>query len=255
MFSRIVQKQVVESVLEQVRSLILDGQLAPKSSLPPETTLAKKLGVSRQSVREALRTLLGEGLIEIRQGEGIYVREPSCADAIHGRVLQLLLASEELWEIQEIRRVLEPAIAQRAAERATDEDFEKVEEILRLMEGKASRGESVFETAWEFHLAVANAAGNRAMAKVVDVIYQMIRTAQRPLYNRYFDPWQEITDHHDLLATIRERDPAGARDAMRAHLESVDERLGESLKAEDPMEGGEIPRETVRKTPTSGVRV
>ena len=83
MFSRITEKSVVEAILEQVRTLILDGELAPSSCLPPETTLSKKLGVSRQSVREALRVLIGEGLLEARQGEGIYVREPSSADAIH----------------------------------------------------------------------------------------------------------------------------------------------------------------------------
>jgi len=85
-------------------------------------------------VCEALRILHGEGLIEIRQGEGIYVRQPSSADVIQPRVLQVLLASEQLREIQEIRRVLEPAIAEGAAERGTDEDFEKVEEVLRRME-------------------------------------------------------------------------------------------------------------------------
>lgn len=236
MFSRITQKSVVEAILEQVRSLILDGELAPSSCLPPETTLSKKLGVSRQSVREALRVLIGEGLLEARQGEGIYVREPSSADAIHSGVLQLLLASEELWEIQELRRVLEPAIAERAAERGTDEDFEKIEEILGRMEKKAIRGESLFELAWEFHLVVAEAARNDATTKVINVIYHMIRAAEGPLYNRYFDAWQEIKDHRYLLAVIRKRDPALAREAMEAHLHSVDERLGESLKAKTQSE-------------------
>jgi GntR family transcriptional regulator, transcriptional repressor for pyruvate dehydrogenase complex len=158
------------------------------------------------------------------------VREPSSADVIHRGVLQLLLASEELWEIQEIRRVIEPAIAEKAAERGTDEDFEKIEEILAKMERKAVRNESVFQLAWEFHLAVADAARNKAMRKIIDVIYQMIRAAEGPLYNSYFDPWQEIKDHRALLAVFRQRDPSLAGDAMKKHLVSVDERLSESLK-------------------------
>jgi len=241
LFSKLPQTSVVDSILEQVRALILDGQLAPKSILPPETTLARKLGASRQSVREALRTLLGEGLIEIRQGDGIYVREPSSAGAIQPGVLQLLLASEQLWEIQEIRRVFEPAIAARAAERAGEEDFEKAEEILRRMEKKTARGESIFELAWEFHVTLARAAGNKAMARIIGIIYDMIRTAERPLYDRYFDPWQEIKDHRTLLAAIRKRDPALAREAMTAHLGSVDDRLGESLKAQDQVGDHELP--------------
>jgi GntR family transcriptional regulator, transcriptional repressor for pyruvate dehydrogenase complex len=236
MFVPVGQKSVVDEILEQVRSLILDGQLGPNSCLPPETTLAKSLRVSRQSVREALRNLIGEGLIEVRQGDGIYVRAPTSADVIRRGVLQLLLASGELWEIQEIRKIIEPSIAAKAAERGTDEDFEKIEEILVQMERKATRNESVFGLAWEFHLGVADAARNSAMTKIVDVIYQMIRAAEGPLYNSYFDPWEEITGHRELLAIIRKRDPALAREGMKKHLESVDQRLSESLKAKTKTE-------------------
>jgi GntR family transcriptional repressor for pyruvate dehydrogenase complex len=229
--SRITQKSVVDAVLDQVRALILDGELGPKNDLPPETTLAKKLGVSRQSVREAMRILLGEGLVEIRQGDGIYVREPSSEDCIRPGVLQLMLASEELWEIQEIRRVLEPEIAANAAERGTEEDFDSAEKILRRMRDRASRNESVFELAWEFHLAIASASGNKSMTKLIGVVYRMIRAGEKPLHDRYFDPWQEIRDHGELLATIRRREPALAREAMRRHLDSVDDRLASSLNA------------------------
>ena len=233
MFSPIAQTSVVEAILTQVRSLILEGDLAPKACLPPETAIAKKLGVGRQSVREALRILVGEGLIEIRKGEGAYVRQPTAAGAIQPRVLQLLLASEELWEIQELRRVLEPAIAEKAAERGSNEDFERVETILRHMEKKALMGESVFELAWDYHRAISRAAGNDALTKMIDVIYVMIRAAQRPLYDRYFNPWQELEDHRELLSAIRRKDPVVARDAMKAHLDAVDRRLGESIRAEN----------------------
>jgi len=231
MLSRIASKSVVEMVLEQVRSLILDGEVAPNSCLPPETTIARQLGVSRQSVREALRILLGEGLLHVRQGEGIYVRQPSTSDVIQGGVLQLLLISEELWEIQELRRTLEPAIAERAAERATDEDFNRLEEVLHKMERKAARGERSFELAWEFHRVLAEAAGNKSMTKIIEVISEMIRRAEGPLYHSYFDPWQEIKDHRSLLMAIRTRDLTVAREAMKAHLESVDNRLSEALRA------------------------
>lgn len=231
MLSRIASKSIVEAVLEQVRSLILDGELAPNSCLPPETTIARQLGVSRQSVREALRILLGEGLLDVRQGDGIYVRQPSTADAIQDGVLQLLLMSEELWEIQELRRTLEPAVAERAAVRATNEDFNRMEEVLRGMERKAIHGESLFELAWEFHRALAKAAGNKSMTKVVQVISEMIRRAEGPLYDSYFDPWQEIKDHRDLLTAIRSRDLTVAREAMKAHLQSVDDRLSRALKS------------------------
>lgn len=233
MFARIGQKSLVDVVLDRVRSLILTGQLAPNSCLPAETTLAKKLGVSRQTVREALRILHGEGLVEIRQGTGIYVRQPSAGDAIQPGVLQLLMASENLWEIQELRGVLEPEIAEWAAVRGSDDDFEKSENIIRQMEAGASRGQSIFELAWEFHLTLAQAARNKAVLKIIRIVYQMIRAIEGPIYERHFNPWQEVQEHRELLATIRKRDPKSSREAMQEHLERTDERLRQSLDGQD----------------------
>lgn len=218
-------KSVVDAVRDQVRELILQGKLAPGSRLPAEKELIQQLNVSRPALREALHRMVGEGLLEIRPGSGTFVREPSTADAIKGDVVQLLLMSDGLAEIQEVRRILEPEIAARAARHAGADDLAALHTTLDRFAARLADGEDVFEPAWAFHRALAQVAGNAAMAKIIDVVYEMIRQIEQPLYARYFDHERELAEHRDLLEIIIDRDPERARAAMRRHLEVTDERL------------------------------
>jgi GntR family transcriptional repressor for pyruvate dehydrogenase complex len=128
-----------------------------------------------------------------------------------------------------VRTILEPEIAAWAAERACEEDLEDLEAILVEMEQAIAAEASVFETAWAFHRRLPQAAGNAAMAKIVDIIYEMIRLSEQPIYDRHFDPLQELRDHRALLAVLRMRDPSQARAAMKSHLQDVSERLSAGL--------------------------
>jgi DNA-binding FadR family transcriptional regulator len=232
MFRSIGQKSVVESIQEQIRLLIGEGRLEPGSKLPSEKELMAQLGVSRPTLREALHTMIGEGLLVVRPGRGTYVREPTSAAAIHAGVITLLLTSEDIEEIQEVRKILEPEVAARVAVRGTETDFGDIEAILDEMAAAVEDGSSLFEIAWAFHRRLPEAAGNAAMAKIVDIIYEMIRTSEQPLYDRYFDPTQELREHRELLRVLRLRDPELARAAMRAHLEDVSIHLTAGLAAE-----------------------
>ena len=232
MFKSVSQKSVAEAIQDQIRSLILDGHLAPGSKLPSEKELMRQFGVSRPTLREALRMMVGEGLLEVRPGRGTYVREPTSESAIRAEVVSLLLMSEDVEEIQEVRKILEPEVAARLAENATEEDFADLNSILADMESAIDAGESVFEYAWAFHRRLPEAADNAAMAKIVDIIYEMIRASEQPLYDRYFDPHQELRDHRALVEVFKLRNPDEARAAMKAHLESVSEHLSAGLEAE-----------------------
>jgi DNA-binding FadR family transcriptional regulator len=231
-FESIDQKSVVQSIQDQIRALIGAGHLPPGSKLPAEKELMVQLGVSRPTLREALRTMVGEGLLEVRPGRGTYVREPTSAAAIHAGVVSLLLTSDDIEEIQEVRKILEPEVAARVALRATEEDFADLDAILDEMAVAVDENTSLFEIAWAFHRRLPQAVGNAAMAKIVDIIYEMIRTSEQPLYDRYFDPKQELGDHRELLRVLRLRDPEMARAAMRAHLEDVSIYLTAGLDAE-----------------------
>ena len=232
MFESIDQMSVVDAIQEQIRSRIRSGELTPGSRLPSEKSLMAQLGVSRPSLREALRTMVGEGLLVVQPGRGTYIREPTSAAAIQAEVVSLLLTSDDIEEIQEVRTILEPEVAARVAEKATDEDFEDLGAILIDMEKAVDERSSAFESAWAFHCRLPKAAGNTAMAKIVDILYEMIRTTEQPLYDRYFDPARELCEHRELLRMLRTRDPERARAAMTAHLENTSQCLSAGLVAE-----------------------
>lgn len=232
MFNLVAQKSVVESIRDQVHSLIRGAELIPGAKLPSEKELMQQLGVSRPALREAIHRMVGEGLLEVRPGRGTYVREPTSAAAIQADVVSLLLMPEDLKEIQEVREILEPEIAARVAVRATERDLDDLEEILKEMEEAVRAGRSIFDLAWHFHRRLPKAAGNVVMAKIVDIIYEMIRAYEQPLYDQYFDAQQELCDHRELTQVLRARDPERARAAMKAHLEGVNAHLSNAVVAE-----------------------
>jgi GntR family transcriptional repressor for pyruvate dehydrogenase complex len=231
MFKPIEQKSVVEAIQQQITSLILKGHLKPGSKLPSEKDMRRQFGVSRPALREAIHMMVGEGLLQIQPGLGTYVREPTSAAAIQANVVSLLLMPEDLRELQEVREILEPEVVALLAERASEEDLNDLEGIMDEMEQAIREGHSIFELAWSFHRRLPRLAGNSAMAKIVDIVYEMIKTVEQPLYDRYFDPQQEVHDHRELVQVFRRRDPERARAAMKAHLDATSKKLSEAFLA------------------------
>ena len=118
--------RIYEEIVRQVKALIAEGRLKSGDQLPPERDLAAQFKVSRTSVREALRTLESLGLIEIRPGEGTFVREVSVESLIEPLAHVILSQREAVGELFEARRLLEPALAGLAARRATQDDLHEM---------------------------------------------------------------------------------------------------------------------------------
>src|SRR3954471_15724426 len=134
-----------EQVAEQIRRLISSGALKPGDLLPPERELAVKLGVGRSSIRDAVRTLEVMGILEPRQGHGTVVRDLS-TDALVVPLASILTRKREMVsELLDVRRMLEPALAARAAKNATAEEIAQMEAILERHEAKLRRGEDAVD--------------------------------------------------------------------------------------------------------------
>src|SRR3989440_6412689 len=146
-----------EQVAEQIRRMISEGALKPGDLLPPERELVAKLGVGRSSIRDAVRTLEVMGILEPRQGHGTVVRDLS-ADALVVPLSLVLTRKRELvTELLDVRRMIEPGLAARAARNATPEEIGHLEDILRRHEEKLRRGQSTMDEASDFHYAIARA--------------------------------------------------------------------------------------------------
>src|SRR5262245_22362242 len=166
--------RIYEDIVRQVKALIADGRLTSGDRLPPERELAERFRVSRTSVREALRSLQSRGLIEIRAGEGAFVRDISVEALIEPLALVILPHREAVGELFEARRLLEPAIAALAARRATREELGEMERILDDQAKEVSMGRTGVVQDTALHAAIANSAHNRAITRLVRAIIDLL---------------------------------------------------------------------------------
>jgi GntR family transcriptional repressor for pyruvate dehydrogenase complex len=214
--------RVFEDVAQQLQRLIADGTLKPGDLLPPERELAERLGVSRGSVRDAIRSLELVGLVTPRQGEGTVVADVS-GEAVARPIASVLHRKRELIaELIDVRKMIEPALAARAAVRASPEDVARLEDILRRQREKTLRGEAAVEEDSEFHYRIALAARNSVVQGVLDVLMQLLReTRARSLQTRG-RPQRSLAGHQRVLDAIKRRDPEAAERAVRKHLEEIE---------------------------------
>src|SRR5215468_10780085 len=137
--------RIYEEIIRQVKQMIGEGRLKSGDQLPPERDLAEKFVVSRTSVREALRALESLGLVEIRPGEGTFVREVSVETLIEPLALVMASQREAISELFEARRLLEPSIAALAARRATPEELSEMDRILEEQAKEVAAGRTGLE--------------------------------------------------------------------------------------------------------------
>jgi GntR family transcriptional repressor for pyruvate dehydrogenase complex len=221
-FTAVRRTRVFEGVAQQIQRLIVDGALKPGERLPAERELASRLAVSRSSVRDAIRILELAGLVVPRQGEGTVVADLS-PEIVAAPIASILVRKRELiGDLLDVRKMIEPALAARAAERASPEELAALEAILERQAGKAARGESTVQEDADFHYQLALAARNAVVRSVIDVLMQLLKetrtlTLQTPGRLR-----RSLEGHRRILAAIRRRDPRGAERAVRRHLEEVE---------------------------------
>lgn len=214
--------RIYQEIVRQVKAMIAEGRLKSGDRLPPERDLAEKFVVSRTSVREALRALESLGLVEIRPGEGTFVREVSVESLVEPLALVMVSQREALAELFEARQMIEPALAALAARRATPEELQEMERILEEQAKEVAAGRTGLEQDAEFHAAIGAAAHNRAITRIAHAVMDLLRQSREESLNTPGRPTRSHEDHRRVLAAIRARDEAAARAAMIAHLQAVE---------------------------------
>lgn len=221
-FEAIRRNKVYEEVAKQLERLVLT-KLHPGDKLPPERELAEMLGVSRSSIRDAIRSLEMLGIVEPRQGVGTVVREPSAETLINPLANALVRQTALVSELLDFRKMLEPPLAARAATHASPEELAEMEEILKRQEKKFKTGDLAVEEDSEFHYSIALASDNSVVLKVLDMLMDLLRDTRQRSLQVEGRPTKSLAGHRRILAAIKRRDAEGARDAMRRHIEDVEE--------------------------------
>lgn len=229
-FRQVGVQPLHRGVVRQVAQRILSGVLKPGDPLPVEPRLAKQFGVSRTVVREAAQVLAAKGLISVKQGSGMRVREPEAWDYLDPLVLFEYSRSTGneglLEEVLEVRRILEVEAAGLAAQRRTKEELSKMRESLLGMEQEITNPEEFTRLDILFHEQIMQAAHNRPLRKTLQPITEVLK-AGRYITNRQAclrTGGAQISQrgHEEIYQAVEKQDIPAARDSMQWHVEQFE---------------------------------
>lgn len=231
MFDKVSAPAMSDTVADQLLKQIEIGSFASTGKLPTEAVLAQQFGVSRTVIREAISRLKNEGVVEPRQGSGVFVKE-------HGAIRPLRIDYAEAIEpssmphLLAVRRAIEAEVAAEAARRCTDRDIAEIEAALANIDEAAAAGRDGVAEDVAFHRKIAAVTGNPYFIKTLNFLNQYLEAgvavtrrneATRDDFSR-----QVRDEHAAIVDAIRARDPMAARNAALTHLYNAERRLSQA---------------------------
>jgi GntR family transcriptional repressor for pyruvate dehydrogenase complex len=226
------RSRIYEHIVEQIRALIREGRWAPGDQIPPERELAERFRVSRTSVREALRALEIQGVIDSRQGGGTFVRTANTEALVPPLAAAIMRGRLELAEVLEVRELIEPGIARHAAQRATDEHVAELELILESQRNCIAQGRSFVDEDTAFHYTLARAADNHILLRLHNVILDLLRESRQTYLHVPDRPQLSLRGHEAILGAVAAHDPERAHDASLAHIVEVRDGILRALESD-----------------------
>jgi GntR family transcriptional repressor for pyruvate dehydrogenase complex len=238
MFKTARVHRVSQNIAKQIRDAILAGDLKPGDRLPSEKELSENFGVSKASLREAFRALEALGLLEVRQGMGggAFVREVDLETARNSLFNYIFFQNPSIQEFTQLRSLIEPAVAEIAARKATEADLAFLEENLTQTRDKMDVGPFYYELDSKFHHRLAEISGNRLICFVIDSLKNAIVNIKLQLeLDRDFSI-QVYKAHMRIFEALKKREPERAREEMLKHIIEVDERMVAFCNGDSPFE-------------------
>jgi GntR family transcriptional regulator, transcriptional repressor for pyruvate dehydrogenase complex len=226
-FGTVTRDALPDQIAARVIALITERHLKAGDRLPPERELAQAMGVSRSSLREALRALSLLGVTEMRQGDGTYLTALDPDALMRPFGLVLALSDGQLQELFEARRVIEPGLAALAAERIDEPTLDALRTCVHDSAAAVGDEEAFMRADLELHGLIARAASNSILWHVIGSISGMGVASRRRTTSLPGVQSQSVEDHRAIVAALEARDPEAAAAAMLCHLENVQSRTVE----------------------------
>jgi GntR family transcriptional repressor for pyruvate dehydrogenase complex len=221
---------LTDEAIEKIKQMIISGRVRPGEKLPREADLAAELGLSRNSLREAVKALSLINVLDVRQGDGTYAT--SLAPSLLLEALSFIVdfhRDDTVLEFLEIRRILEPAATALAAARMPDEDRVELGKVLDAADASAPVDEFVAAD-MEFHRLIAVGSGNSVLASLVDNI--SVPTARAREWRGMTEPRAQertLAEHRAIYQAIMNRDPDLARSTAIVHIAGIESWLRTAL--------------------------
>jgi DNA-binding FadR family transcriptional regulator len=220
------RRMMSDEVQERIKQLILRRRLAPGDPLPTESELMRLFGVSRNSVREALKALQAVNVVDIRHGFGTYVGSLSLDSFVEGVVFRAAVrhrrGEASLYELLEVREALEAGLIGSVAGRVPGADLAELRELVDAMEREATGvGRVTAATDRAFHLVLYRSLGNHLLSEVLDAFWAALHRVREELKEDLQDPSVTCARHQDIVAALESGDGPRAADAMHHHFAGI----------------------------------
>jgi len=234
MFTPVKVVRASEDVFEQIKQAIFSGKLAPGDRLPPERELVREFGLSRVTIREAIRKLEAAGFVRVKTGAngGAFVTEATPGIVADSLTTLLRLQKATLRELSEARKIVETAIVEMAALRADEDDIAAMQEAVEHTRNAIAQNRPHAPASLEFHTALAKAAKNRVLLSTIESFHVPLNEALEKIGLTPEGPALALEYHQKICDAIRRRDSVTARRLMEIHLQQFQERLQQVLEAE-----------------------
>ncbi|MBZ4688644.1 MAG: GntR family transcriptional regulator [Clostridiales bacterium] len=229
LFNRINEKpaSVHERVIREIKSAIMQGQLKPGDKLPPERELARMLGVSRTSLREALKLLELSGVVTIKHGQGVFISDTNSSEYLQKLISHIFVDNQKIIELFEIRKVLETQAVVWACEKAEDEEFDEILKLLDntkklLKKNKSDYFRILARQDDKFHQMIVSAAGNNVLKLIMQTMLDLLAENREKAASIPQRPEKSLEEHMLIAKSLKKRDVVAAKNTMLRHLENVE---------------------------------
>ena len=219
-------RKIYEQIVDQIGQLVAKGQLKPGDRLPSERELVERFQVSRASIREAISALEMMGLIEVRSGEGTYIRQVNIESVVTPLAWMLFIEKDTDLELYEARKILEVQAAGLAAERAEEDEIIEMFEALEIMRRDLESHQLGEDADHHFHYAIARASHNKILFRLMNTLSDTMRKALKSSRSRLYEheetPEKLYNEHHLIYEAIKNHNVEKAQKLMLEHLVGVE---------------------------------
>lgn len=220
---------VSEAIRTYIKDYILTNGLKPGDLLPPESQMMEDLGVGRSSVREAVKALQSLGIVEIRRGDGLYVREANFDSFLESLSYNMRFDHTMFGEVFQMRVWLETAVIGDAIAQIGEQEIAKLKELLADWHNYVAKGENPASLDAEFHYILYRQLNNQTLLKLLEVFWLAFEQVNSEVV-RISDPEHAIAQHEALLESIISRDAALTRQRLIEHFGPVQQRIEKAVK-------------------------
>ncbi len=221
MFKSIKHTKVSDEIVHQIKSQISEGVLKPGDRLSPERELVKEFGVSRPSLREALNTLVAMGFLEVK-GKRTFIKSVASESMQDPLSLLIKTDTQKIFDLIEVRKAIETWGAFLAAQRATEEDIKRLENIIEEMRKAFEEGRSWEKQDADFHLGMAQATHNTIQIHMMSTIYDLLRESVARVFRDRAKVKKLLDHHYRIFSAIKNHSPDKAREKTLEHLNYVE---------------------------------